>query len=66
MSHGLSLVRGTSYQSREALSKVSNCFLKATLDLGKFPNLSGTRYLLLEAGMMLVPTLEHSCEQSVG
>ena len=32
MSHGLSLVCGTSYQSREALSKVSNCFLKATLD----------------------------------
>lgn len=34
-SHGLSLVRGTSYQSREALSKISNCFLKATLDPGQ-------------------------------
>ena len=45
MSHGLSLVRGTSYQSREALSKVSNCFLKATLDLGKFPNLSVAHFL---------------------
>lgn len=35
MSHGPSLVRGTSYQSREALSKVSNCFLKATVDPGQ-------------------------------